>query len=330
MNIITNNINYGTFKSQTRNAPQATYKVRTNKSDIPKVHSKKNDEEKGLLKNIALYLSLAASTTLSLKANIESWFLENKVEDLQNALANEGTRIEKLEADSLNKLIETIQTVSPSTVRVESDNSTGSGVIFFDKNHKAYIITNAHVTGEKTYNKNKDDDDFKFTIKLYSNGDYSIPVEFEATFLKAPGEGDNKAESKKHDLAILEIPDNIKLPEIVTGVQFRDLASSPVKQGEILATFGNPFSLKDSTNINFVSSTNRKISRYKDNKYIELSGSINPGNSGGATVDKEGKLIGINQLLITGKNWGDGNGLGQIIRVDTVLDYIKSLDIPLN
>jgi S1-C subfamily serine protease len=316
-----------------------------------------------------LYIGMALSALTGIKANLDNNQLEQQLEGVQNELiqahqkvegiskenatlkdsvssqeqmivqlqsadtkinlnvAQQQQLIDHLQSYSLDRVFDVVNEVSPSTVRVELPDSFGSGGIIFDQNGKGYIITNAHVTGYKTYNKDSSDDNFSYKIKLFSNGDYNEPFTFEAKVLTLPN--GTKAESKGHDLAILEIPDDVVLPENVKGLHFRNIAEDPVKPGELTVIFGNPWGLKDSVAFGFVSSSNRKIRKYPDNKYIQLDGAINPGNSGGVTVDREGNIIGINQLKTRDVPNGDGNNVSHIISAETVLDYLKNFNIKL-
>jgi serine protease Do len=85
--------------------------------------------------------------------------------------------------------------------------------------------------------------------------------------------------------------------------------SDKIEVGDIVLAVGNPFGVGQTVTTGIVSGKGRGgmgIVDYED--FIQTDASINPGNSGGALVDAEGRLVGINTVILspTGGNQGIG------------------------
>lgn len=137
MNTITNNSNLIPFKSNRNQRSDRNYQTNFMVDYKPdRFDRTQKKEKKGIFKSIVLYVSMMASTTLALKANVDNWWQENVLNGVKHEMVERTSRLEKLEAYSLNQLLNTIQNVAPSTVRIDLENSLGSGVVFFDKNQQ--------------------------------------------------------------------------------------------------------------------------------------------------------------------------------------------------
>ncbi|MGF1468951.1 MAG: trypsin-like peptidase domain-containing protein [Sandaracinaceae bacterium] len=100
------------------------------------------------------------------------------------------------------------------------------------------------------------------------------------------------------DLAVLRIPAR-NLPTVA----FAD--SRRVQPGQWAIAIGSPFGLDYSVTTGVVSSVGRGLGLNEIEDYIQTDASINPGNSGGPLVDLDGRVIGINTMII-----GRGSGIG--------------------
>jgi serine protease Do len=101
---------------------------------------------------------------------------------------------------------------------------------------------------------------------------------------------------RKHDLAFLEAPKNIELPEVRLG-QYEQM-----KDGDAVVAIGHPYGLNYSATQGVIS----KVDRIRDGlKYIQIDAAINPGNSGGPLVNMSGEVIGVNSFIVRG-----GDNLG--------------------
>lgn len=101
------------------------------------------------------------------------------------------------------------------------------------------------------------------------------------------------------DLAVVHIQAT-NLPALT----FAD--SSTIRPGEWAMAIGSPFGLDYSVTTGVVSSVGRGgLGMNEIEDYIQTDASINPGNSGGPLVDLDGRVIGVNTMII-----GRGSGIG--------------------
>jgi serine protease Do len=106
----------------------------------------------------------------------------------------------------------------------------------------------------------------------------------------------------KHDLAFIEPPVNVDLPEIKLG------DPGLIKDGDQVIAIGHPYGLNYSATQGVVS----KVDRIRDGlKFIQIDAAINPGNSGGPLVNSIGEVIGVNSFIIRG-----GDNLGFALPVN--------------
>ena len=160
--------------------------------------------------------------------------------------------------------------------------ATGSGVIV---DPSGYIVTNAHVV----------------------EGARSIDVSV------ITGEETEAAEGHRHfsakiagvdretDLAVLKI-DARNLPTL----PFLD--SDKLKQGQVVLALGSPLGLENSLTVGFVSAPIRHLRPDHPMFYIQTDAPINPGNSGGPLLDTEGRIAGINTLILSQSGGSEGIG----------------------
>jgi serine protease Do len=93
--------------------------------------------------------------------------------------------------------------------------------------------------------------------------------------------------SETYDLALLSI-NEVSCPCIEP-----DLSPS-LEQGQKVYTIGSPVGLKHTVTSGIVSG----LRRYEGNVYIQTDAPINPGNSGGPLIDMNGKIIGVNTMVV--------------------------------
>lgn len=118
------------------------------------------------------------------------------------------------------------------------------------------------------------------------------------------------------DLAVLKI-DASNLPVIQMA------ETQLLRAGDVVLAIGNPLGLNQTVTMGIVSAVGRQLNSASAEEFIQTDAAINLGNSGGALINTEGRLIGINTLLI-GKAAG-AEGIGFAIPVATarkVLDQI--------
>ena len=115
------------------------------------------------------------------------------------------------------------------------------------------------------------------------------------------------------DLALLEImppkghpPDEeLDLPFVTPG------ASDDLALGEWAVAIGAPSNLEASVTAGIISAVGRRLPAKQDYKYlgmIQTDAAINPGNSGGPLVNADGKVVGINTVIISQSGGSEGLG----------------------
>lgn len=186
--------------------------------------------------------------------------------------------------------VENNQEVTPETVQdaeqqAQVQNESGSGVVYKKVDGLLYILTNAHVVGDKkdhtlTYGDDK-------TVK-----------------------GTVIGKDKWSDIAVMTVKaskvDEKQLQPIKRG------NAEKLVLGESVLVVGNPLGLdfRNTVGQGIVSGLDRNvpIDIDKDNEYdmlvhaFQVDAPVNPGDSGGAVIDQDGKLIGIASLKISMPN----------------------------
>ncbi len=114
---------------------------------------------------------------------------------------------------------------------------------------------------------------------------------------------------RKHDLAFLQAPENLELPEIKLG-RYEDM-----HDGDAVVAIGHPYGLNYTATQGVIS----KVDRIRDGlKFIQIDAAINPGNSGGPLVNNKGEVIGVNSFIIRG-----GDNLGFALPVNYLRDALQ-------
>ena len=165
--------------------------------------------------------------------------------------------------------------------------TSGSGIIIASD---GWIVTNAHVVqGARRIQVRLDQ---RAAISAARNGG-SHHALFEAKLQMA---------DRDSDLAVLKI-DATDLPTL----ELSD--SSDLKQGQLVLAFGSPLGFDNSVSMGVVSSVARQLDPDSPTIYVQTDAAINPGNSGGPLVDTNGRVVGINTLILTQSGGSEGIGL---------------------
>lgn len=174
---------------------------------------------------------------------------------------------------------------------VANQNASGSGVIV---DADGYIVTNAHVVeGAREIDVSVAQPalgDGKSADNRVGNGD--AHKHFTARIIGT---------DKETDLAVIKI-DAGKLPTL----SFRD--SDMLKQGQIVFALGSPLGLENTLTVGYVSATSRQLKPEQAIAYIQTDAPINPGNSGGPLLDIDGKIAGINSMILSQSGGSEGIG----------------------
>ncbi|HDA1385595.1 TPA: trypsin-like peptidase domain-containing protein [Staphylococcus aureus] len=184
-----------------------------------------------------------------------------------------------------------------------SQGEVGSGVVYKKSGDTLYIVTNAHVVGDKENQK-----------ITFSNNKSVV--------------GKVLGKDKWSDLAVVKATSSdSSVKEIAIG------DSNNLVLGEPILVVGNPLGVdfKGTVTEGIISGLNRNvpIDFDKDNKYdmlmkaFQIDASVNPGNSGGAVVNREGKLIGVVAAKISMPNV---ENMSFAIPVNEVQKIVKGLE----
>lgn len=106
------------------------------------------------------------------------------------------------------------------------------------------------------------------------------------------------------DVAILKI-DAKDLPAVTLG------DSDQLEVGDVVLAVGNPFGVGQTVTRGIISALGRSIADPSERQYqnfIQTDAAINQGNSGGALVDAEGRLIGVNDAIVSPSGASAGIG----------------------
>ena len=182
--------------------------------------------------------------------------------------------------------------------------SGGSGVIL---DPSGYIVTNSHVIeGARRVQVlvPRAADDGRGTSIVRPRG-----VAMDATIIGVDSET---------DLAVLKV-DGKNLPALPIG------DSDALRQGQIVFAFGSPLGLENSVSMGIISAVGRQLELDDPMVYIQTDAPINPGNSGGPLVNADGRLVGINTLILSQSGGNEGLGFAapsNIVR--TVFEQIRT------
>ncbi|MBO6218560.1 MAG: trypsin-like peptidase domain-containing protein [Treponema sp.] len=177
---------------------------------------------------------------------------------------------------------------------VVQEGGSGSGSII-DK--RGYVVTNVHVISNAS----------KINISLYNGTSY---------------EGTVIGKDVESDIAVIKFnpPDNVTLKTIDFG------DSNNLKVGQKVIAIGNPFALERTMTTGIISGLGRPIQESTNviiRNMIQTDAAINPGNSGGPLLDTNGKMVGINTMIIS--NSGSSAGVGFAVPVSTARRVVDDL-----
>lgn len=161
----------------------------------------------------------------------------------------------------------------PESSRRERVPGVGSGFLI---SKDGYIITNNHVVSKAINVK----------IKILDDREYKAEI---------------IGTDPKTDLALLKIKaDN--LPYIELG------DSNKVEVGEWVLAIGNPLGQDLTVTAGIISAKGRQLGLAQYEDFLQTDAAINMGNSGGPLINMEGKVVGINSVILapSGGNVGIG------------------------
>jgi len=175
-----------------------------------------------------------------------------------------------------------------STVQVSIDSrearGVGSGVVWTSD---GTVVTNAHVASGETAR-----------VQLWDGRSMQAHV---------------VARDARADLALLKLN-----ATGLAAVTWRDPAS--LRAGELVVAVGNPLGFLGAltTGVVHASGSVRGLGR---RRWVQAAIRLAPGNSGGPLADAEGRVVGINTMVVQGRVVQ--GGLALAIPSDTVADFLK-------
>lgn len=188
---------------------------------------------------------------------------QTNIKNLNQDLGNIDEEFDLLKASTSSDFSGIIEEAIKSVVTVKTDVGQGTGFIIHEE---GYLITNAHVL---------------------SGGTRLFVQDYEQNTIETDFIGYNS----EFDIALLKIQGNFKKLNLDN--------SNQVQTGEKVIAIGNPLGLQFSVSEGIVSGVHR-IGINNIEAYIQTDAALNPGNSGGPLINKDGKVIGINNFKISG------------------------------
>ena len=179
----------------------------------------------------------------------------------------------------------------PSVVQLETGTGLGSGVVYHED---GLILTAAHVVEGSTDVVVRLSDGRRVNGKVLGSD---------------PGT----------DIAVIDAE--------AEGLQAATLAIDvPLEVGQTAIAIGSPFGLESSVTAGIVSAVGRTLETQDGGAVstVQTDAPINPGNSGGALVDRTGRVIGINDAILS--DGGDNAGIGFAIPIDTAYQVAQALE----
>jgi len=182
-------------------------------------------------------------------------------------------------AERVNEVVVNVRSTS------ENGENLGSGFII---DRRGYIATNFHLisNAEPRRGSGQRGPEQQSAPKLVTNVTVTLHDgrQFPASI---------KGYDEATDIALLEIvPGNAQLP-------IGDLGDSDaLRVGEWVIAIGNPLGLDHTVTLGIVSAKGRTGFGGQFDDFLQTDAAINPGNSGGPLLNAQGKIVGINTLVL--------------------------------
>jgi serine protease Do len=186
---------------------------------------------------------------------------------------------------------------SGRTGYVSEQEATGSGVIV---DPDGYIVTNAHVLRNARH----------IEVKILRSDEKGQEPHVHLVPAKLIGL------DREVDIAVVKIEG-----ENLPSLSF--LNSDNLRQGQLVLALGSPLGLHNSLTHGVVSAILRQLEPESPMVYIQTDAPINPGNSGGPLLDIEGRIAGINTMILSES--GGNEGIGFAIPANLAKDVYQRL-----
>lgn len=183
--------------------------------------------------------------------------------------------------------------VAPTVVQIETQEGLGSGFVY---DESGLILTAAHVVGTAD----------QVNVRLA-----------DGTLL----DGQVLGADDGVDVAVVKVDPadaDLQVAALATGV--------PVQVGQTAVAVGSPFGLDQTVTAGIVSAVDRSFPTSTGVvNVIQTDAPINSGNSGGALADRQGRIIGINDAILTDGASTGNVGVGFAIPIDTAFAAAEQL-----
>lgn len=189
-----------------------------------------------------------------------------------------------------------VKRANESVVLIKTPVGLGSGFIIHPS---GYIITNQHVVSGQS----------DITITLFTQSDGTLKrteVRDVTVVALSPG----------LDLSLLKItpPAGLSLKALPLA------AADDVNAGDTVWAVGSPLGLERSAASGIVSLPGRLVD---ERLYIQTTAQVNPGNSGGPLINRQGEVVGVNNMKIVSPG---AEGLAFAIPVETLEFFLRHRD----
>ena len=212
--------------------------------------------------------------------------LNTQVGSIDQQFNELDTELTKLKASASVDFSGIIEDAIKAVVTIKTDLSQGTGFII---DPEGYVITNYHVMQNAK----------SAAVYTYEGGTHSVRL---------------IGKNEEMDIALLKIEGNFEELQLDN--------SDDIQVGEKVIAIGNPLGLQFSVSEGIVSAIHRPGPN-NINAYIQTDAALNPGNSGGPLINKQGKVIGINNFKI-----GSGESLGFALEsnyIEAVVNEISQM-----
>ena len=182
---------------------------------------------------------------------------------------------------------------------------SGSGVVL---SADGFLITNAHVV----------------------DGARQVQVLLaEPVARDAPGRSIVRPEGRRLAAAIVGMDQETDLAVLKVAAEglahatFGD--SDSLAPGHFVLALGSPLGLSQSVSLGVVSAVGRQLEDDAPVVYIQTDAAVNPGASGGPLVDLDGRVVGINTMILSRSGGNEGIGLAVPSNIArTVFEQIRA------
>jgi S1-C subfamily serine protease len=231
--------------------------------------------------SLSLMLLLAAVLAVSVSARAEITVRDDSAARAQTSANGGKTVVLDVPsiAERVNEVVVNVRSIS------DTGENLGSGFII---DRRGFIATNFHLisSGEPRRGSSQHGAESKSSPKLVNSVTVTLHDgrQFPASI---------KGYDEATDIALLEIvPSGPQLPVGDLG------DSDSLRVGEWVIAIGNPLGLDHTVTLGIVSAKGRTGFGGQFDDYLQTDAAINPGNSGGPLLNAQGKIVGINTLVL--------------------------------